>query len=125
MTKPDQFRVEPTVGPTAPRPVQIGQWDLPEPSSAPEGEVAQKQPHRDKDANPQGASFGGNGLPSTYAQYVVNQDTHQVQIRILDAKTDEVIREVPSDEVEALTKELQSYAQLVSKRQQAAKTEKA
>ena len=60
------------------------------------------------------ASIGGN-LPGAYAQFVVNEDTHDVVIRIRDSATDRVLQEYPSKQVEALAEYQRKYEQTLAR----------
>lgn len=60
------------------------------------------------------AATGGN-LRAAYAQFAVNPDTHDVVIRVRDSATDEVLREYPSKEVEALASYLKQYAEMLAR----------
>lgn len=51
------------------------------------------------------------GLRAAYAQFVVNPETNDVVIRIKDSATGQVLRELPSPEVEAMREYLNSYFQ--------------
>jgi FlaG protein len=53
-----------------------------------------------------------SGLAQSYAKFVAHPDTGMVSIKILDARTDTVIREIPSDDVLKIVEELQSYLKL-------------
>ncbi len=53
-----------------------------------------------------------SGIMHSYAKFVVHPDTGMVSIKILDARTDTVIREIPSDDVLKIVEELQSYLKL-------------
>jgi hypothetical protein len=55
---------------------------------------------------------GAPSVPSTYAKFVVHADTGMVSIKIIDARTDTVIREMPPDEVLKVVEELQAYLKL-------------
>jgi flagellar protein FlaG len=57
-----------------------------------------REPHRD-------AAF-----PSSYARFSINPDTQKLSIKIVDAVTDEVIREIPSEQVQRIAEDLQSLA---------------
>ncbi|HLH25577.1 MAG TPA: flagellar protein FlaG [Chloroflexota bacterium] len=48
----------------------------------------------------------------TYAKFVVHPETGVVSIKIIDARTDTVIREMPPDEVMKVIEELQAYLKL-------------
>lgn len=65
--------------------------------------------------NPQAADTStGGGLRAAYAQFVVNPETHDVVIRIKDSATNEILRELPSAEVEAMRAHINSYVQKLS-----------
>jgi FlaG protein len=59
-------------------------------------------------------------LRAAYTQFVVDPETHDVSVRIRDAATDEVIRQIPAPEVEAINKVLREYAQTLALRHAAA-----
>ena len=65
------------------------------------------------------AATGGR-LRAAYAQYVVDPETHEVSVRIRDAATDEVIRHIPSAEVEVVNTALREYAEALALRRAAA-----
>lgn len=64
---------------------------------------------------PAAAAVTGGSLPASYAQFVVNQDTHDVVIRIRDSATDRVIEEYPSAQVEELAKYMKAYADTLAR----------
>ena|SRR5258708_5003594 len=70
------------------------------------------------------AAVTGGSLPAAYAQFVVDQDTHDVIIRIRDAATNEVINEYPSQQVEDMAKYMKTYAETLA-RHRAANSPKA
>lgn len=49
-------------------------------------------------------------FPRAYARFEMNKDTQRLSIKIVDAVTDEVIREIPPDDVERIAYELQVMA---------------
>jgi hypothetical protein len=49
-------------------------------------------------------------FPSSYARFSINPDTQKLSIKIVDAVTDEVIREIPPEEVQRIAEDLQSLA---------------
>jgi len=57
---------------------------------------ASKEPTRD-------AAF-----PTSYARFSINAETQRLSIKIVDAVTNEVIREIPSEEVQRIAEDLQS-----------------
>jgi FlaG protein len=112
-------RPELRVDPTAPaRPTQPLQAAMGGPStpSAPAEPRAAKRPTRTDEA---AVSTGGHLRPA-YAQYVVDPETHEVSVRIRDAATDEVIRQIPSAEVSAVEKALRDYAEALARQHAAA-----
>jgi hypothetical protein len=65
------------------------------------------------------AATAGHLRPA-YAQFVVDPETHDVSLRIRDAATDEVIRQFPSAELEAMNKAMREYARALALRHAAA-----
>jgi uncharacterized FlaG/YvyC family protein len=51
-----------------------------------------------------------------YAQFMAHPTTGQVSIKIIDADTEQVIREIPSEDVIQLAEELQRYWEVRNKR---------
>lgn len=51
-----------------------------------------------------------------YAQFLTHPETGQVSIKIIDADTKQVVREIPSEEVIRLAEQLQSYWDARNKR---------
>ena len=49
-------------------------------------------------------------FPNSYARFSINPDTQKLSIKIVDAVTDEVIREIPPEQVERIAADLQSMA---------------
>ena len=47
-------------------------------------------------------------FPSSYARFSINPDTQKLSIKIVDAVTDEVIREIPPEQVQRIAEDLQS-----------------
>jgi hypothetical protein len=47
-------------------------------------------------------------FPSSYARFSINPDTQKLSIKIVDVVTDEVIREIPPEQVQRIAEELQS-----------------
>lgn len=60
------------------------------------------------------ASTGG-GLPAAYSQFVVDEQTHDVVIRIRDAATDQVLAQYPSQEVENIAAYMKAYAETLAR----------
>lgn len=44
----------------------------------------------------------------TFARFIVDQDTHQVSVQIVDAAKQEVIRTIPSDDLRQLAQKLRA-----------------
>jgi hypothetical protein len=55
------------------------------------------------------------GLPSAYAQFLVDPDTHEVVVKIRDLATDKVLTELPSKAVQAADKSLREYAEFLAR----------
>ena len=47
-------------------------------------------------------------FPTSYAQFSINPDTQRLSIKIVDAATNEVIREIPPEQVARIADDLQS-----------------
>ena len=47
-------------------------------------------------------------FPTSYAQFSINPETQRLSIKIVDAATNEVIREIPPEQVERIADDLQS-----------------
>ncbi len=71
------------------------------------------------------AAVTGGTLPAAYAQFMVDQDTHDVVIRIHDAATDRVIVQYPSADIEAMAKSMKQYADTLARHRAAFKTSSA
>jgi flagellar protein FlaG len=52
----------------------------------------------------------GVSFPQSYARFSINEKTRQISIKIVDAATDEVLREIPSEEVQRIAEDLQALA---------------
>ena len=57
---------------------------------------------------------------SAYTQFVVNDKTNEVVVKIRDAATNEIIVELPAPAVQAMDKDLRDYADLLARRHAAA-----
>ncbi|MDQ3810273.1 MAG: flagellar protein FlaG [Chloroflexota bacterium] len=55
-------------------------------------------------------------LRAAYAQYLVDPDTHDVVVRIREAGSDRVLNELPSAEVQAISRRLREYRELLERR---------
>ena len=61
------------------------------------------------------AAATGGSLRAAYAQFVVDVSTREVIVRIRDASTDEVISELPSKDVQAMTRHLREYTEALAR----------
>jgi len=53
-------------------------------------------------------------FPTSYARFEINAKTQRLSIKIVDAATDEVIREIPNEQVQRIAEDLQSLARRTS-----------
>jgi hypothetical protein len=52
----------------------------------------------------------GAGVPlHAYAKFIVHPDDNVVSVQIIDAKTDQVIRQIPHEEVLRIAEQLKAY----------------
>ncbi len=65
------------------------------------------------------AAVTDGNLSSAYAQFVVNQDTHDVVIRIRESASDRIIAEYPSRELEEIATSMKHYAETLARRKAA------
>jgi FlaG protein len=79
--------------------------------------------HEQKTVAP-AASTGGN-LRGAYAQFIVDADSREVVVQIRDSATNEVLSELPSKEVQAMSKQLKEYADALARRRAALQGESA
>lgn len=49
-------------------------------------------------------------FPTSYARFAINPETQRLSIKIVDAVTNEVIREIPPEQVERIAEVLQTLA---------------
>jgi hypothetical protein len=68
------------------------------------------------------AAVTGGSLSPAYAQFMVDQDTHDVVIRIHDAATNQVIAQYPSAQIEAMAADMQKYADTIARHRAALTT---
>ena len=52
----------------------------------------------------QAASEVSSGLKQTFARFVVNQETHEVSVEIVDAANNQVVRSIPGDELRRMAR---------------------
>lgn len=55
-------------------------------------------------------------LVETYAKFIVNRDTNQVSVRIINAATNEVIREIPPEELARVAEGLKGYQKTLAEK---------
>ena len=82
----------------------------------PAGTPATQRPEPGGDS---AAATTGGSLRAAYAQLVINPDTHDVVIRIMDSSTNAVLNEYPSKEVQAVSQHLREYAITLAQRRAA------
>jgi FlaG protein len=99
-------RVDPTSAAAGTEPVRDFVPGAPSRAFTAEGGRAQGRADQDEE---RAAATGGHLRPA-YAQYVIDPETHEVSVRIRDAATDEVIRQIPAAEVTAANRALREYA---------------
>ena len=102
---------EPTIARTSgPKTAQLG-WPIP----AARSDAAPPPPATGR-SRPDPASVDrvevgrGDTASQAYAKFSFNEKTGAVSIRIVDARTDEVIREIPPERVAMIAEELQALA---------------
>jgi hypothetical protein len=73
----------------------------------------------DQAASADTAGVQDAAFPRSYAHFEINKETQRLSIKIIDAATDEVIRVIPSEEVQRISDELQAMARrdAIGKRQ--------
>jgi uncharacterized FlaG/YvyC family protein len=109
MSDTRDLRIEPTAPSQPADSVQAARLER-----AAQDVAAQKQPAKPVDSEPV-AAVGGS-MHSAYAQYVIDPDTHDIIVRIRDTATDAVLSELPSPEVQALSRHLHEYTQALARR---------
>jgi len=108
MSDARDLRIEP-VGPAdAAQPVQAAHVEHPAAERA-----AQQQ--RPAPGEPDAVAAVGGHLRGAYAQYVVDPDTNDVVVRIRDVATDRLLHELPSPEVQALTRYFREYPAMLAR----------
>lgn len=108
MSDSHTLSVRPVTGASSVQPVR---------AEHPPGHAAERQPE------PSPAATTGGTLRPAYAQFVVDSSTNDVIVRIRDAATDEVISELPSREVQAMTRHLREYAEALARHRAALSTD--
>ena len=64
-----------------------------------------------------GAAVSAEGsMRAAYTQFLVDPATNRIRVRIRDAVTDEVIREIPAEEVERVAASLRAYSETLARR---------
>ena len=85
----------------------------------PEPFVGQPDQHEAAPDGHEVAAITGGNLPHAYAQVSIDPDTRDLVIQVRDSLTDEVIREYPSREIEAMNHYMAQYAETLARRQAA------
>lgn len=75
----------------------------------PAGDPARKQPVPGVDVFDSVELSAGVAVPQAYARFTVHSKTGVVKIEIVDARTNEVIREIPPEAVLKIAEQLQAY----------------
>jgi FlaG protein len=65
-----------------------------------------------------GATTGGS-LPPAYAEFVVSSETQDIVLQVRDPRTNEIVTEYPSRQVEAMAAYMKQYAATLARRQAA------
>ena len=102
----DSLHIDPTspIGGAAPvQPVR---------PARPVGTPAERRP--EPDGHSVAATTGGT-LRAAYAQFIINPDTNDVVVRIKDAVTDQVLSELPSRQVQIMSRYLKDYAETMAR----------
>ena len=82
-----------------PVPARAGQPSSPPPTPpAPVGEGHRSQSNAEFLAR-QAASEVSSALRQTHARFVVNHETHEVSVEIVDSANNQVVRSIPNDEL--------------------------
>ncbi len=66
------------------------------------------------------AASAVSAIRQAYAEFIVDPSSDRVRVRIIDSATNEVIREIPPDEMEKVAQGLRDYAQAAQHRRAAA-----
>ena len=108
MAELNELRVEPTAATSPGQPIAGVRSEQPAPAPQP-------APEKPAGGLPPAATTSGQ-MRAAYTQFVIHPDTHDVIVRIRDANTDEVLNEIPSPEVEEMSKFLRNYADALARR---------
>jgi hypothetical protein len=90
-----------------------GQADVPRPASVPRdsagGRPAGNEPKLESRDQPESGSRSHDAaFPTSYARFSIDAKTQKLSIKIVDAVTDEVLREIPPEQVQRIAEDLQS-----------------
>lgn len=78
--------------------------------------VGQPDPHEAAPRGHEVAAITGGNLPRAYAQVSIDPDTHDLVIQVRNSLTDEVIRQYPSREIEAMNHYMAQYVETLARR---------
>lgn len=116
MSHSNELRIEPLRPSAAPKPIKVA---YPTPRIVPLVDARPAQPDSGEpdlaDANHTAATTGGQLQPA-YAQFVVDPDTHDVLLRVRDGTTNRILQEFPSAELQAMSRNLTEYADMLARR---------
>jgi hypothetical protein len=119
MSNSNELRVEPTRPSAAPKPIQTR---YPAPHIVPLDDPhlhAESDGHDVVAAKHVAASTGGSLQPA-YSQFIVDPDTHAVLLRVRDGTTNRILQEFPSAELQAMSRNLTEYADMLARRRASA-----
>jgi uncharacterized FlaG/YvyC family protein len=54
-----------------------------------------------------------SALAQTYVRFIIDNDSHRVRVQVLDSSNDEVIREIPPEDLVKMAADLRAYNQSV------------
>jgi hypothetical protein len=116
MSHSNDLRIEPLRPSAAPKPIKVA---YPSPRVVPLAPAPHAAPESEQqalvDANHVAATTGGQLQPA-YAQFVVDPDTHDVLLRVRDGTTNRILQEFPSVELQAMSRNLTEYADMLARR---------
>jgi hypothetical protein len=116
MSHSNDLRIEPLRPSAASKPIKVA---YPTPHIVPLVDAQPARPESDEPelavANDAAATTGGQ-LPPAYTQFVVDPDTHDVILRVRDGTTNRILQELPSAELQALSRNLTEYADKLARR---------
>lgn len=67
-------------------------------------------PPHDEESRPNPTEKASATFPTSYARFSINAETQRLSIKIIDATTDEVIREIPPEKVQSIAEDLHALS---------------